>query len=581
MTDEDHFTIRPGTIRSRGRQRLRPALHQILAATRKAGGQVTRTGAPKNRAHVGRGGRRGVSANRKLMNAHRRVLVKARIVRQGKRAGGLAAHLRYLQREGVTRDQSTATLFGPEATPENVRELAKAFAERCASDRHHFRFIISPEDAAELSDLKRFARDLMAQAASDLNTRLDWVGIAHWNTAHPHLHIILRGTTDLGEDLVISRAYITSGLRGRAQDLVENELGPKSAHEIEQQLRRQITAERLTNIDRQLIREGERHGLIDLAPPSPAKPSGDHTHKMARMRQLEAFGLANQVAPGQWLLSNQTAATLTAMGERYDIIKRLHKGLALAGQSRDAHELYLDLDSRGTGRVCGRLLDFGLDDELEGTGFAIIDATDGLVHHVRIRDPEGLAGARPGAIVETTPEFHARTGEAGIVVRSDLNLTTQIAAEGATWLDRTLVAATPLALSSHGFGAEVHDAQRQRVDKLIAMGLAERIEGKIRIRANLIATLTHRELQTTAETLSRDSGQTYRPEVPGDEIRGTYRRRLNLASGRYALIDEGLGFRLVPWSPSIERRLGQEVGATLSRTGQIAWHPKRDRGLEI
>jgi len=80
-----------------------------------------------------------------------------------------------------------------------------AFAERCEGDRHHFRFIVSPDDAHELADLTTYTRDLMAQAERDLGTRLDWVAVHHWNTAHPHIHVLVRGQGDDGRDLVISR----------------------------------------------------------------------------------------------------------------------------------------------------------------------------------------------------------------------------------------------------------------------------------------------------------------------------------------------------------------------------------------
>src|SRR3546814_10617527 len=84
---------------------------------------------------------------------------------------------------------SSDLLFGPETEAAD----AKAFAERTQDDRHHFRFIVSPEDAPEMSDLKTFARELMGQMEKDLGTKLDWVGVDHWNTDNPHVHIILRG----------------------------------------------------------------------------------------------------------------------------------------------------------------------------------------------------------------------------------------------------------------------------------------------------------------------------------------------------------------------------------------------------
>jgi type IV secretory pathway VirD2 relaxase len=120
----------------------------------------------------------------------------------------------------------------------------QAFAERCEDDRHHFRFIVSPDDAVEMSDLKTFARDLVGQMEKDLGTKLDWVGADHWNTEHPHVHLIVRGVREDGENLVISRDYIKEGMRDRARDLITQELGPRTDHEIRRTLERQIDTER-------------------------------------------------------------------------------------------------------------------------------------------------------------------------------------------------------------------------------------------------------------------------------------------------------------------------------------------------
>ncbi len=133
-------------------------------------------------------------------------------------------------------------------------------------DRHHFRFIVSPEDAPEMADLKGFARELVGQMEKDLGTKLDWVAVDHWNTQHPHVHIIVRGVADDGQDLVISRDYIKEGMRARAQDLVTQELGPRSDLDIRRALERQVDAERWTQLDRQLVRDADRHGVIDIAP---------------------------------------------------------------------------------------------------------------------------------------------------------------------------------------------------------------------------------------------------------------------------------------------------------------------------
>jgi type IV secretory pathway VirD2 relaxase len=119
------------------------------------------------------------------------VVVKARVVgHQGRsfRSAPLSAQVAYLERDGFTRDGEKGSMFG--ATED--RAAAVAFARRSLDDRHHFRFVVTPQDAAEMTDLRAFTRDLVGQMESDLGTRPDWVGIAHWNTDNPHVHLSAR-----------------------------------------------------------------------------------------------------------------------------------------------------------------------------------------------------------------------------------------------------------------------------------------------------------------------------------------------------------------------------------------------------
>ena len=162
MNNEDDFRIRPGKIRSRPNMRTKPFIAQALAAAERAGGHVSRSGriTASRRSRFGRGRVASVRANRLLTSRSRLATVKTRIVRNTGRRATLRAHLNYLRREGVTRDGERARMFGSDTDDADV----KAFTERCEDDRHHFRFIVSPEDAAQMSDLKGFARELMRQA---------------------------------------------------------------------------------------------------------------------------------------------------------------------------------------------------------------------------------------------------------------------------------------------------------------------------------------------------------------------------------------------------------------------------------
>src|SRR3546814_7540113 len=79
---------------------------------------------------------------------------------------------------------------------EQDRADGKVFIDAAEGDRHQFRFIVAPEDGAEYDDLRPFVRRLMTQMEEDLGTKLEWVAVDHYNTGHPHSHIILRGKDD-------------------------------------------------------------------------------------------------------------------------------------------------------------------------------------------------------------------------------------------------------------------------------------------------------------------------------------------------------------------------------------------------
>lgn len=169
----------------------------------------------------------------------------------GRALAAARAHLRYIQRDGVTREGEPGRLY---SASEDEAD-GKAFLERCEEDRHQFRFIVSAEDGAEYEDLKPLVRRFMARMEEDLGTRLNWVAADHVDTLHPHTHIMLRGTDERGENLVIAPDYIKRGMRERLTELVTLDLGPRTDLEIQRRLRLDVHAERLTAIDRRLLRD--------------------------------------------------------------------------------------------------------------------------------------------------------------------------------------------------------------------------------------------------------------------------------------------------------------------------------------
>ena len=272
---DDDLHVRPGRIgHGRGGQ-AKSFVGEVMQAARRAGHTGRGFGPRRSTGSGSRFGRgRAASLARSLRSPTRRVVIKARIVRHigaKFRSAPLAQHIGYLEREGVTRDGTRAQMFDAASETADVR----TFAERCGDDRHHFRFIVSPEDAGEMDDLRTFTRELMADAERDLGTRLDWVAVDHWNTDNPHIHVLVRGRADDGQDLVISRDYMSRGFRGRAEERVSLELGPRTEREISAALRKEVEAERWTGLDRALRDlADDGGGVADLRPdktgPDPA-----------------------------------------------------------------------------------------------------------------------------------------------------------------------------------------------------------------------------------------------------------------------------------------------------------------------
>jgi type IV secretory pathway VirD2 relaxase len=571
---DDELTPRPGRIRDKS------FVGQVTRAAKKAGHSGKRFGGRGRRgagSTFGRG-RRAATARTLRSNA-RRVVMKARVVRhQGTRfrSASLGNHISYLRREGVTRDGSNAKMF--DATTEAADEMD--FAERCADDRHHFRFIVSPEDAKDMSDLRAFTRELMKDAERDLGTQLDWIAVDHWNTDHPHIHVLVRGRADDDQDLIISRDYISRGFRTRASERVTLELGLRSERDIRGALETEVEAERWTSLDRALqVAADEGAGVLDLRPDASGEDTELRLLMVGRAAKLERLGLAEQIAPGQWTLKPGAEQTLRDLSIRGDIIKTMHRAMSGRGREPDVSEFALHVGAPGD-PILGRLAERGLHDELKGSAYAVIESLDGRTHHVRFANLELTGDAGPGAIVETRVYDDAKgRKQLSLAVRSDLAIEGQQTARGATWLDRRLLDNETIA-GNAGFGAEVTAAMERRAEQLIAEGLAQRQGQRVTFAPNLLTTLRKRDLEEAVSQIAADSGLEYRRASEGEHVSGIYRQRITLASGRFAMIDDGLGFQLVPWRPALERRLGEEVAGRI-REGTIEWRFERKRGLEL
>lgn len=697
--DDDDFRLRPGKIRDQSGERpggrvrgvrARPTSFtgQIQQAIRRAGGDPSRlngTGKGSGRFNArGRGAavatalkhRSPWSRNGGVRARSRRVAVKARVVKLNPQRGAargrafvsakaVDAHLRYLQRDGVTKDGEKGQVYSAEHDLEDGR----AFVERGREDRHQFRFIVSAEDGVEVSEPRATTRDLMRQMEADLGTKLDWIAVDHHNTGHPHTHIIVRGVTDDGKILNIAGDYIGHGIRERASEVVTQELGRQTEQEVTRSLEREVAADRFTRLGRMLIAEQRsRNEFADLRPDRDMLDSLRQNGALLiqRARKLERMGLATEVEAGRWTVSPRAESALRELGERGDIIKSMHRALAREGLE-EARPItgYVLHGEKATEPIVGRVLDKGLGgDEMGERVRLVIDGVDGRVHHVEM-DParaeevqrgmivaagagpagpraddrnilaiagkEGIyrpsehlgqavgtierLGGNPAAFVRS----HVRRLEAlrrarhveridadqwripvdlpargqaydcardrtngSISVLSPMGLEQQTSHDGATWLDRELASRQRTVLAEQGFGLEVMAALARRRRWLTDKGYATDLDdGRIRAPRDLVQRLEVRDIERAGTALAAERGREWRPTSPGTYLSGQLVGSTQLSNGRFAMIDDGLGFSLVPWRPALEQHIGRVISGVAMPSGDVDWSFTRGRGLGL
>ena len=645
MADDD-FELWFGRI-----PKERPFHHGVLKSANLAGGlkRLGRQARKFDGSRIGRGsglGRVLGTSGRHSGERSRRAVVKARIVRlAGKGVRAAVAHLRYLQRDGTTREGERGSLYSAELDAAD----GKAFLERGSEDRHQFRFIVAPEDGAEYQDLKPLIRRLMTQAEKDLGTKLDWVAVDHFNTGHPHSHILVRGKDDQGKDLIIAREYITKGLRQRAVDLVNLDLGPRTDREILRANLREIEQERFTGIDRRLLRAVNAEGLV-----SPHHRDGvEQSLRAGRLATLARMGLAIEEQRGRWRLAENLEPTLRAMGRRGDIIAMLDREVrsrSLAVSPMD-YAVYDPADGQAE-PIVGQVLTRGLSDEETDREYLIVEGIDGRSHYVEIS--EGGAAdmsIRDGAIIRISPtpveardvdrtvaeiaarnggryseDIHhlqdptaserfvrahvrrleaLRRGKAGVEREADGSW--KIApdhVERARQYERARAAREPVRVdllsalrleempNHNGITWLDEDTSLTHPSRLggrfgakVAEALGQRqqwlVEQGLADQPDMLEQLRARELQRIARQLSRELGLKYEEVAPGDPIEGIYRRPVQVGSARMALIENSREFALVPWRPVLERRIGREVSGIM-RGRDVSWSFGRERsGPEI
>ncbi|WP_292117429.1 DUF3363 domain-containing protein [Brevundimonas sp.] len=322
------------------------------------------------------------------LDVRQRVVVKALVSRHtgkgAERAAALAAHIGYLGRDGAGIDGSRAEFFDREGEAQEVVAAARAWGQ----DRHHFRFIVSPEHGDRLN-LKPYVREVMARVCADLGEPdLTWVATCHYDTDQPHAHVLVRGRRSDGRDLVIPRDYMGYGFRARAQEVAQERLGDLSRVDAERRIWRETAADRFTAFDRRLLAAADPQGLV---PDGVGGTDAWTALSRGRLRHLEGLGLATRQGR-RYRLDGELELKLRTLQLRRDVIRTLNQRRLEAG---------CDVRRLAQGAVRGRVVKTGFHDEAGAAPWVIVRDAAGLEHYGRLRT--GAARLELGKTVVLAP----------------------------------------------------------------------------------------------------------------------------------------------------------------------------------
>jgi type IV secretory pathway VirD2 relaxase len=580
--DELGMRLRPRRIRSHDSAQRGRRLRSALARSRQRGGHTTTT----RKARLLRGG--GAA------NHYQRSLVKVQYV-ASRTPGGWRAHGRYLSREGAQREGGRG--LGFDASGHDVVIEDRLGDWQKSGDRRLWKVILSPEEGQQL-DLREHTRALLSVMEVDLGTRLAWVAIDHHNTAHPHVHLVIRGRDDRGGTLSIPAEYVRHGIRERSQELATRRLGYRTPQDRERAWERAIEAPHFGELDALLERRADvdRTLSFDGPLPSPAGAQVLRLQLIGRLQFLGKLGLAEQTGPRSWRLSELHPSGLRQIQLLRDVQKSVARG-EVRLTDPDARQAIVDLRPGESvrGRVAGTT--FG---DVEGRIFVVVEASDGgvllLPESAEIERLRGGGGLQRGTVVTLLGRelrgagSPARTVE--IYEHGQLD-ELERAAEVGNVLDVAVlehaVGDAPSTIqpsASRGFDARWAEALLRRAGVLEKAGLLEREQsGALRATGGSVDRVrTQMQLRdripmafSEVERVFGKPVREVRKSLHGAEHRGRLVAYAEDAAGeRYAMLDVGREIRPVP-TQSRAMALGKEVRARLVSARWVAERSEAER----
>jgi hypothetical protein len=278
----------------------------------------------------------------------------------------------YLVREGTDRDGSRAKLFGTD-----LEEYRGHMADK------NFRIFLSPQNGS--ADLKALAETFIKRLELQTGYKLYWEGACHYNTAHPHAHLLINGVDKNGRDVAFPRDIVKTFMRETARNICTSQLGSRTQQDMDIERESALSSPRFTPLDGQLKGLCAGGFRVDLSGLPPG--SRDRERLLARIEFLRSAGLCGW-KDGAYNLSPRWEEDLKANG-RYNTFLQSRSALRWAPQRS------LRLYSGETGKITGRVARvYRTDGDASDSHAVLLETLDGRAFFVPLfKRPEVRGGA--------------------------------------------------------------------------------------------------------------------------------------------------------------------------------------------
>ncbi len=217
-----------------------------------------------------------------------------------------------------------------------------------------------------------------------------------------------------GSVLEIDPEYIKHGFRTRSAELATNELGYRTEKEHREALSREVTALRQTSLDRALVRHANRLGdvRVSFVPPADSRLAAQRRLELGRLQHLRDLGLAEKRGPFTWRLETGFDGLLRELQQAGDIAKRVARHAPFL---RAPVTDFRRFEPREGELVTGRLIGTGLENDLYGRSYVLLEGENGVVHYApqtrRIREARAHGQLRLGDSVTLESVPYTRGGK--------------------------------------------------------------------------------------------------------------------------------------------------------------------------